>query len=133
MLILVAKAIIYRGGSYLLQLRDDSSDISYPNQWSFFGGEIELGETPWQALVRELEEELEWRPEKGGFLYHWFNPDNPCCIHFFSVPFTGSTQQLILHEGQSFEWFTLLKIKQTNSVAPYTVQHLVQAGKHGKF
>ena len=56
----VAKAIIYQQGFFLLQLRDSNPKISYPNVWSFFGGGIDTGETPWQVLQRELKEELEW-------------------------------------------------------------------------
>ncbi|GIT53960.1 MAG: hypothetical protein Ct9H300mP16_11200 [Pseudomonadota bacterium] len=78
----VSKALVYQQDAYLLQLRDCVPTISYPDRWSFFGGEIELGESPWQALQRELEEELEWRPHCGRFLYEWINPENPCRIHF---------------------------------------------------
>lgn len=123
----IAKAIIYLGERFLLQLRDDEPGISYPNQWSFFGGEIELGETPWQALQRELEEELEWRPEHGSFLFHWNNPEDPCRVHFFAVPFTGSREQLVLHEGQSYGWFTLCELKNTDKVVPHVGQLLNRA------
>jgi|TARA_B100002003_G_C14046069_1_gene503873 8-oxo-dGTP diphosphatase len=121
----VAKAIIHRKEHFLLQLRDDSPVISYPNQWSFFGGGIDPGETPWQALQRELEEELEWRADQGSFLYHWINPEHPCQIHFFAVPFTGNQKQLILHEGQAIDWFTLKELLDNNAVAPHVKQHLV--------
>ena len=120
----VAKAIIHKDDEYLLQLRDDDPSISYPNCWSFFGGEIEPGETPWQALQRELEEEIEWRPKQGSFLYRWINPEHPCLHYFFAVPFTGSRQQLVLHEGQSFGWFTLDEIKHKDLVANNTKLHL---------
>ncbi len=41
-----------------LQLRDAFPDIPAPGQWGTFGGQIESGETPLVAAIRELEEEL---------------------------------------------------------------------------
>ena len=120
----IAKAIIYQDACFLLQLRDDVPEIMYPNQWSFFGGGIEQDETPWQALQRELEEELEWMPEQGSFLYNWVNPDVPCRIHFFAVPFTGSLQQFLLQEGQSYGWFSFRELKDMDNVAPHVGQIL---------
>jgi 8-oxo-dGTP diphosphatase len=42
---------------YLLQQRDDKAP-SFPLCWSLFGGEVEPGETPEQAIIRELQEEI---------------------------------------------------------------------------
>jgi len=42
----------------LLQLRDDSSSIPYPNCWGTFGGQVEPAETPLEAINREIREEL---------------------------------------------------------------------------
>ena len=122
----IAKALIYQNERFLLQLRDDSPEITYPNQWSFFGGGIDLGETPWQALQRELEEELEWRPVQGSFLYHWINPEHPSRIHFFDVPFTGKEQQLVLHEGQALAWFTIEELKHSVALPFHVMQHLIK-------
>ncbi len=123
----IAKALIYQNEHFLLQLRDDSPEIVYPNQWSFFGGGIDLGENPWQALQRELEEELEWRPAQGSFLYHWINPEHLCRVHFFAVPFTGNQQRLELNEGQAMAWFTFAELKQLESLAPHVEQHLISS------
>jgi 8-oxo-dGTP diphosphatase len=46
-------------GEFLLYLRDNKSDIPFPNHWDLIGGHVEEGETPEQALVREVKEELD--------------------------------------------------------------------------
>jgi 8-oxo-dGTP diphosphatase len=54
----VAAAVIERpDGSFLLGQR--APDTFYPGYWEFPGGKVEVGETPHDALVRELHEELE--------------------------------------------------------------------------
>ncbi len=45
-------------GEFLLALRDDKSWIPFPNHWDLIGGHVEDGETPEEALVREVKEEL---------------------------------------------------------------------------
>jgi 8-oxo-dGTP diphosphatase len=54
----VAAAVILKeDGSFLLGQR--APDTFYPGYWEFPGGKVEPGETPRDALVRELHEELE--------------------------------------------------------------------------
>lgn len=42
----------------LLYLRDNKPGIPFPNHWDLIGGHLEDGETPGEALVREVKEEL---------------------------------------------------------------------------
>ena len=42
----------------LLYLRDDKPGIPFPRHWDLIGGHVEEGETPEEALVREVKEEL---------------------------------------------------------------------------
>ena len=61
----VAAAVILReDGSFLLGQR--APDTFYPGYWEFPGGKVEPGETPREALVRELREELEIEVEEAA-------------------------------------------------------------------
>jgi 8-oxo-dGTP diphosphatase len=46
-------------GEFLLALRDNKPGIPFPDHWDLIGGHVEEGETPEEALVREVKEELD--------------------------------------------------------------------------
>ena len=46
-------------GEFLLYLRDNKPDIPFPDHWDLIGGHVEEGETPEDALIREVKEELD--------------------------------------------------------------------------
>jgi 8-oxo-dGTP diphosphatase len=54
-------------GEFLLALRDNKSWIPFPNHWDLIGGHIEDGETPEEALVREVKEELDIELKEYSF------------------------------------------------------------------
>ena len=47
-----------REGELLLYKRDNKPGIPFPGYWDLIGGHVEEGETPEQALTREIKEEL---------------------------------------------------------------------------
>ena len=63
----VAAALIVRNSRLLVCQRH--RDDSHPLQWEFPGGKVELGESPAQALARELREELGVDARIGKELY----------------------------------------------------------------
>ncbi|HKM90013.1 MAG TPA: (deoxy)nucleoside triphosphate pyrophosphohydrolase [Candidatus Acidoferrales bacterium] len=65
--ITVVAAVIEKDGRILIcqRRRGDRFEL----QWEFPGGKVQAGETPQQALVRELREELGVSAQIGGEMY----------------------------------------------------------------
>jgi 8-oxo-dGTP diphosphatase len=96
----VVAAIIQHEGRILICRR--TSEQSHALKWEFPGGKVEPGESPGQALARELEEELGLREVSGQELtrYEYSYPGkNPILLIFFRViHFQGEPANLIFHE-----------------------------------
>ncbi len=57
-----ALGLVQRDDGWFLQRRALDASI-LPGRWEFPGGKVEPGENPEAALLRELAEEVRWRPE----------------------------------------------------------------------
>ncbi len=92
----VAAAVILRpDGSFLLGRRPSGS--FYPGYWEFPGGKVEANETPREALLRELQEELGIAVDAA---YPWITREfsyehAEVRLHFFRVlRWSGELQEL---------------------------------------
>ena len=86
-------------GEVLLQFRDNNLSIPYPDCLGTFGGEIESGETPEQAIVREIWEELRYKLK--NFEYFGNFPFDGYDIHNFrKVDPNIRLEDLVVREGQ---------------------------------
>lgn len=89
--LLVSAGIIHRDGQILVGQRRPSD--RHPLKWEFPGGKVEHGESPQQALVRELREELQIDAIVGSELAryeHAYPSGSRVHLLFFAVPeFTG--------------------------------------------
>lgn len=94
----VALAMLEREGGWLLQLRDDIEGIVHPGTWGLFGGHLDAGESPEQAIRRELQEEIGWRAEALPF---WFEHcEERFIAYYFRASLTVPLGALALNEGQ---------------------------------
>jgi 8-oxo-dGTP pyrophosphatase MutT (NUDIX family) len=96
-------------GDYLLQQRDGTPGIWYPNMLGLFGGTIKEGEEAEAALQRELEEELEFSPRQlTYFSFVFFGtagiaPESGCRI-VYEARFTWEERErMILREGDGMK------------------------------
>jgi 8-oxo-dGTP diphosphatase len=92
----VVAGVLERDGKILIGQR--RAGKSHAFEWEFPGGKVEPGETPLQALERELEEELGIRNATGEEVlrYDYTYPDKaPVTLIFFRVrAWEGEPQHL---------------------------------------
>lgn len=100
----VAAALLFdRAGRLLIYLRDDKPTIPFPNHWDFFGGHVEHGETPEQALVREVREEIGYDLRAFTHFrdYVTLRGDAyPNTKHIYYARIDAAAGELTLNEGQ---------------------------------
>ena len=92
-----------RANRLVVYLRDDNPDIPFPNHWDFFGGHLEPYESPEQALVREVKEEVGIELKRWNFfrLYQCTQGDAyPNIKHIYWAQIDRAAADLTLNEGQ---------------------------------
>ena len=121
----VAAIICVEDAGYLMQLRDARPDIWYPDHWGLFGGAIDPGEEPAQALRRELLEELELEVGEAELFAKIDYDLGPLGLRryersYYLVPISHAVEtRLVLHEGASRRVFTGPEILKEPNVTPY--------------
>jgi 8-oxo-dGTP diphosphatase len=96
----VAAALIVRGGEVLICQRRPDQPMAL--QWEFPGGKIEAGESPEQALARELNEELGITARIGAHVTHIrhnYRHGGAVDLQFYAVnEFSGELENRIFHQ-----------------------------------
>jgi 8-oxo-dGTP pyrophosphatase MutT (NUDIX family) len=120
-----AAILIYEDGRILMQLRDDRPDIWYPDHWGLFGGGVEAGETPEEALCRELYEELELVKLPGKLFAQFAFDLSPIGLgkadrSYFEVHIDSvDINRIRIHEGKEARLFEAKQIFSEIRVTPY--------------
>lgn len=104
-------AIIFENdkGEFLLYLRDNKPGIPFPDHWDLIGGHVEMGETPDEALVREVKEELDIDLKDYKFykVFECFNGDAYENIKYiYSAKINIPIEEVTLLEGVRAQYFS---------------------------
>ncbi len=99
----VVAAIIRKGDAVFATQRGYGD---FKDWWEFPGGKMEAGETPEQALVREIREELDTEISVDKFLttIEWDYPQFHLTMHCFLCSLL--TEALHLNEHEAARWLT---------------------------
>jgi 8-oxo-dGTP diphosphatase len=112
----VAAALIVRDGQVLIGQRRPDQVMAL--KWEFPGGKIEPGESPQQALARELHEELGIQAVVGPAVTrvrHNYRHGGAVDLQFFVVrEFTGDVQNHIYNEVR---WVKLSDLREYDFLA----------------
>lgn len=112
----IVLAVLLVGGRYVMQLRDDKPGIAAPGLWGLFGGEVERGEEPSAAVLREVEEELSIRLTSCCFLFdvedHLQASGDTAVYSLFEADMTRQWGLHHLREGQDVQHHAFVDLAQ---------------------
>ena len=112
----VAAALILRGDEVLICQR--RADQPMALKWEFPGGKIETGESPEQALARELNEELGIDADIGSRVIrtrHTYRTGGAVDLQFFAVhSYRGEVTNRIFHDVR---WIPLRELTDYDFLA----------------
>jgi 8-oxo-dGTP pyrophosphatase MutT (NUDIX family) len=106
--------VLKKNGKILLQLRDNKKEVANPNCWGLFGGQLKEGESPEQAAVREIKEELGIALDKNKLQLVEQTKTNT----YFKYPLKNNLSELKLNEGQSMKLFSKKQILILENAVP---------------
>lgn len=135
----VAAIILLEDGRYLLQHRDELPFIWYPGHWGCFGGAVDDGEEPMQALARELYEEIEFRLNDAKYFTRFDFDLGELGLGkyyriYYVVPMSlREFSRLVLHEGSAVEAFVPEDMLKELRVTPYDAFALSLHVDRGRF
>jgi 8-oxo-dGTP diphosphatase len=103
-------AIIFENekGELLLYLRDNKPGIPFPRHWDLIGGHVDDGETPEEALKREVKEELNYDLEEYQFFKEYLCLEGdayPNIKYIYSGKFNLPIKEITLLEGERVQYF----------------------------
>lgn len=129
-----AALIVTPDARYLMQHRDEKPGIFFPGWWGCFGGALEPGESPADAIRRELDEELGHRVDEVEHfaslgLDFSFAGFGVLPRHFFTVRIDeGAVGRMHLAEGQGLALIPGAELLSMPRIIPYDAtviwQHL---------
>lgn len=124
--IFVAAALLVSiDGRYLFQLRDDKDLLPLRNHWALFGGEVEVGEDGRTAILREIEEELNYKARECVWYHEAIyvlprQKDRVVRKSFYLIRIRPEeVDEMILCEGSDMRLMTPKELIRLPRIAPW--------------
>jgi 8-oxo-dGTP diphosphatase len=103
------------GNLFFLQMRDEHAPTN-ANKFSLFGGGLDDGETAEEAMLRELQEELEYSPKN---LKYFLRSETGTRISEVFIEEVGDDfeKDVVVHEGLYGKFLSLEEIEHADNVS----------------
>lgn len=112
--------LLNKSNEVLLLLRDDDAAIPYPNMWDIPGGKVEDGESPEEAVRREMNEEMGLIDLGKINLFKIYKSENLVDYIFWKRK-DINLDEIDLTEGQRIEYFSIDRIRNTKLAFNYNL------------
>ena len=124
-----AVAAVIRNGSRVLLHRRSMESRGQAGKWENAGGQIDEGETPELAIVREIKEELgvDFLIEKRVLEDVFDSGDDEWYVVIFEGSITGTPKVIIPEETMEIKWFEISELGSLD-LASYTREDFVRFG-----
>ena len=134
-----AALLVLPNGRYVMQLRTDRPGVFFPGFWGCFGGAMNSGESPPEALKRELREELGLDLPNSTYFSNvefdlGFMGQGRITRHYFEIALNESDfERISLGEGLAFGALSAEDLLHRRTV-PYDAYavwlHSTRPGRH---
>lgn len=116
----IAIVVLYDENSKIL-LQGRAGISKFGEEWGYFGGKIEKGETPRVAVKREVKEELDFNLTRFSYLGRYeligkslaTDKDRRLVQAVFIAKISRiEFKSMVLHEGSDIRWFSIKQAKK---------------------
>ncbi|OHA18286.1 MAG: hypothetical protein A2664_02380 [Candidatus Taylorbacteria bacterium RIFCSPHIGHO2_01_FULL_46_22b] len=118
---------------FFLQKRDAHAKL-LPNWFGFFGGGLELPEAPEEGILREIEEELAFIPDRHEFFCYYEFWDRISHVFILEVD-VGFESKIEVREGQYGKFFSEKEMQnepllrdEAKLILKHLAEHVKQKG-----
>lgn len=110
----VVAAVVKQGDKYLCMQRCRSHYEYISERWEFPGGKVENGENDYEALIREIKEEMDWDIFVGKKLATVEHEYPDFIITLTAYLCKGGDADFKLLEHLDYKWLTRDELEQLN-------------------